>query len=208
MLGQWCCRSCRRFDPVRPVRQGFRAVPRTRRSRPIVGNGERRCSTCRIHRAGVAIARPCGPFTSWPRNSAGCPAPDGSSAPVQRVAAARSAPTLRPSHQSVRPKPPPKGSLESKPDSAVNLCPRALIGARVSPRQQDHHALGMQQDFCAFPLEKGHGGFRPLPQMPRSPPTRTASAYEVSQSTVQRESFNFHVTTGTGRLTMLSQPLC
>ncbi|RUM99166.1 hypothetical protein EET67_03070, partial [Pseudaminobacter arsenicus] len=39
----------------------------------------------------------------------------------------RSTPTPRPSHQSVRPRLPPNSSLESKQESPVNLCPRALV---------------------------------------------------------------------------------
>ncbi|WP_425476004.1 hypothetical protein [Mesorhizobium yinganensis] len=45
---------------------------------------------------------------------------------AQAAAKARSAPIPRPSVQRVRPRLPPKRSLESKPDSSVNVCPRAL----------------------------------------------------------------------------------
>ena len=104
----------------------FRASLRTHRSRSSVDSGGRRCSICRIHLAGVAIVRPCAPSTSCLRNTVDCLALDGIRAPVRQAEADRSAPTPRPSNQSVRPRLPPNGSLESKPDSAVNLCPRAL----------------------------------------------------------------------------------
>ena len=119
-------------DPARPPRLRSRASRRTRRSQPIADTAGRRCSTCRIHRAGVAIvsaiARPCAPSTSCLRNTVDCPEQDGSRALVQQAKADRSVPTLHPLHRSVRPRLPPKGSLESKSDSTVNLCPRTLAG--------------------------------------------------------------------------------
>jgi hypothetical protein len=124
--GLWYCRSCRRFGPARPFLPAFRASLRTRRSRPSVGNGGRRYSICRIRQADAAIALPCAPSTSCLRNSCDCPEQGGSRDPVQQEEADQSAPIPRPSNQSARPKLPPKASLESKPDSAVNLCPRAL----------------------------------------------------------------------------------
>lgn len=66
------------------------------------------------------------PSTSCLRNSAGCPGQGGIRVLAQREEADRSPPIHRPSNQSVRPRLPPNGSLESKPDSVVNLCPPTL----------------------------------------------------------------------------------
>lgn len=125
--GQLCCRSCRRFDPARPVQPEFRALLRTHRSRPSVDIGGRHCTTCRIHQAGVAIVHPCAPSTSCLRNSAYCPEQGGIRVLARGEEAGRSPPTPRPSNRSVHPSLPPNESLESKTDPTVSLCPRALV---------------------------------------------------------------------------------
>ena len=108
--------------------------PRTRRPRPSVGNGGRRCSTCRIHQADATTAVLCAPSTSCPRNSADYLALADSRVLALKAGAARSPPILHLSVLSVRPKLPPNGSLESKSDSAVNLCPGALAEECVLPQ--------------------------------------------------------------------------
>ncbi|WEK52604.1 MAG: SEL1-like repeat protein [Candidatus Kaistia colombiensis] len=60
-----------------------RAAPRKRQSQPIVANGGRRRSICRIRRAGAAIALRRAPSTSCLRNSADCPVLGGSRDLVQ-----------------------------------------------------------------------------------------------------------------------------
>jgi len=69
---------------------------------------------------------PVPPSTSCPRNSADSragrqprPRSVGRSAPIN----------AHTSSQFVRPRLPPTSSFESKPDSSVNLCPRALKGS-------------------------------------------------------------------------------
>lgn len=75
--------------------------------------------------------RQCAPSTSCLRNIVDCPEQGGIRALVQQEEADRSAPIPRPSNQSVRPRLPPNRSLESKPDSAVNLCPRTLDRTQI-----------------------------------------------------------------------------
>lgn len=109
-----------------PFRPKFRAWRRTRPSRPSVESDGRRCSISHTRRADAAIASPSAPSTSYLRRTADCHLPGGNRAPAPMEAAARSEPIPHLKDQSVRPSPPPKGSLESTPRHPVKPCPRNL----------------------------------------------------------------------------------
>ncbi len=106
--GPLCYRSCRLSRLVQPFPPAFRALRRTHQSRPIVGSGGRRCSTCHIHRADAATAPPSAPSTSYLHRKAGYPAPGGTPDLVPKVKADQSMPILHPTRQFARPRLPPK----------------------------------------------------------------------------------------------------
>lgn len=118
---------------TRHFRQRFEH--RTRRSRPIVGSVETRCSTCHIRPAGAATAHPSAPSTSSLRNTAGCLEKDGIPDLAPTAKAGQLTTTPRPIRQSARPTLPPKDSLESTPESQVKLCPRNLAKVLRSGRE-------------------------------------------------------------------------